>query len=534
MPQAPRGADILCETLAKAGVGPVFCLSGNHIMSVFDAAPAAGLELIHVRQEAATVHMADAWARLTGKVGVALVTGGQGHANAVAALCTAQAGEVPMLLLSGHAPRGELGKGAFQELAQAEMAAPLCKLSMTLSSADYLAADIATAIRVAQDGRPGPVHVSMPTDVLEAISDAPLPALDFTPLPLPLDEAQLAEVLALLHAAARPLVLAGPAMCTPGGRAALRHLESALGVPVLAMESPRGVNDPSLGALAEVLAEADLVLLLGKALDFTLRFGKAAPQARWLVLEPDKALLNRAQAELGAALVLALRCTSLAAATRLSALARPQPHQAAWLAAVHAAVTYRPGVWGEIPAGGRIHPVRLMRALQPYLAKPDAVFVSDGGEIGQWAQACLSAPARVINGVAGAIGPSIPFAMAAARARQNAPVLAVLGDGTAGFHIAEFDTAMRHNLPFVAVGGNDSRWNAEHQIQLRDFGGRTHGCTLAEATRYDLAAAAFGAHGEFVQQESELAPALERAFASGKAALVNVLIDGKPAPVVRR
>jgi acetolactate synthase-1/2/3 large subunit len=146
----------------------------------------------------------------------------------------------------------------------------------------------------------------------------------------------------------------------------------------------------------------------------------------------------------------------------------------------------------------------------------------------------LAAPARVINGVAGAIGAAIPFALAARAARPDARILCVLGDGTFGFHMAEFDTAHRHGLPFVAVVGNDARWNAEHQIQLREYGAnRAHGCELAPGTRYDLVASALGAHGEFVTRAAEIGPAVERAFASGKPACVNVVIEGQPAPSIR-
>jgi acetolactate synthase-1/2/3 large subunit len=160
--------------------------------------------------------------------------------------------------------------------------------------------------------------------------------------------------------------------------------------------------------------------------------------------------------------------------------------------------------------------------------------ISDGGEIGQWAQAILTAPTRIINGLAGAIGPSIPFAMAARAARPEARILAVLGDGTFGFHMAEFDTACRHKLPFVAIVGNDSRWNAEYEIQKRDYGAnRTHGCELAPGTRYDLVAVALGGHGEYVTRAEDIAPALERAFASGKPACVNVVIEGQAAPNIR-
>src|SRR5690606_29677010 len=162
-----RGADIVARTLEKLGMQKVFTLSGNHIMSIFDAALETKLELIHVRHEAATVHMADAWGRLTGEPGIAMVTGGPGHANAVGALYTALANESPMVLLSGHAATDELGRGGFQEIAQAEMARPVAKASWTSTSAASLGEDVAEALRIARTGRPGPVHLSLPSDLLD-------------------------------------------------------------------------------------------------------------------------------------------------------------------------------------------------------------------------------------------------------------------------------------------------------------------------------------------------------------------------------
>jgi acetolactate synthase-1/2/3 large subunit len=162
----------------------------------------------------------------------------------------------------------------------------------------------------------------------------------------------------------------------------------------------------------------------------------------------------------------------------------------------------------------------------------ESVVICDGGEFGQSAQALTCGTARVINGVSGAIGGGLPYAMAAPVARPGATVFALSGDGSIGFHFAEFETAARHGLPFVMVIGNDQCWNAEHQIQLRDYGeGRLSGCGLT-AARYDLAAEAMGAHGEFVTKAAELWPALERAVASGRPACVNVMIEGLPAPVV--
>src|SRR5438045_2652328 len=163
--KALRGADIVARSLERLGCRQVFTLSGNHIMSIFDAAIEARLDLVHVRHEAAAVHMADAWGRLTGEAGIAMVTGGPGHANAVGALYTALGAESPMVLLSGHAATWELGRGGFQEIRQADMAAPVSRASFTAASAAALGRDIGEAIRIATSGRPGPVHLSLPSEI---------------------------------------------------------------------------------------------------------------------------------------------------------------------------------------------------------------------------------------------------------------------------------------------------------------------------------------------------------------------------------
>ncbi len=489
-----RGADVLARTLAAAGARRVFTLSGNHVMPVFDAALDAKLDLVHVRHEAAAVHMADAWGRLTGEPGVALVTGGPGHANALGALYTALMSDSPMLLLSGHAPLAELGKGAFQELPQAELAAPLTKLSFTAQSAETIGRDLVRALEAARGGRPGPVHLSLPTDVLDARVEADIPAAS----PREETPAVPAEILEALRQAKKPLVVTA--------RLGAADFEAVSGVPEVSMQSPRGLNDATLGRVASLLAQADVVLLAGKRLDYTLKYGRAFdPAARILRLETPRGLAEAARG-LGW-------------------------QKSGWLREVKDALAYRPAAWQKLAlSAGAAHPAAVCRALQPMLESPQAILVCDGGEYGQWAQACLRAPRRLTNGQAGAIGSALPFAAAAKLAFPDAPVLAMLGDGTFGFHMSELDTAVRHKLGYIAVVGTDACWNAEYQIQLREYGkDRAHGLDLLP-TRYGAAAAALGAHGEDVMKGVDLPDALARARNAGRVACVNVAIERAAAP----
>ena len=237
MPQPLRGADIVMRSLERAGHNTIFTLSGNHIMSLFDAAIGTSIDLVHTRQEAAAVHAADAWGRLTGKPGIAMVTGGPGHANAAAGLMTALGQESPASpLLSGQGTETtQLGRGGFQELRQAEMAAPVSKASWTAGSAETLGADVAKAIRIATSGRPGPVHLSLPSDLLDAhVADNaavwPEPG-DFAATPVALNDAAADAILNIIAGAARPLLIAGPHLANRSGRALLARLEATLQVP---------------------------------------------------------------------------------------------------------------------------------------------------------------------------------------------------------------------------------------------------------------------------------------------------------------
>ncbi len=541
-----RGADIVVRTLERAGHTTIMTLSGNHVMSIFDAAIETTLDLVHTRHEAAAVHAADAYGRLTGRPGIALVTGGPGHANATAALMTALAQESPLVLLSGHTETTQLGRGGFQELRQAEMAAPVAKASWMATDTARLGLEVAKAIRIATSGRPGPVHLSLPSDLLDARVAAGAvawpDAADFAAPPTLLADAAADAVLALTAGAARPLVIAGPHLANRPGRDLLARIEAATNLPTCIMESPRGLADATLGAFAELVARCDLIVLLGKALDFTLKFAAAPaidPACRFVMLDPDGAILDRAIRETGPRL--AFGCvadTHPAGEALIRGAAERAASGAAWLQEARSHFTDRPASWATLTSRtpDKLHAIEVFRALKPYVERdPDTVLICDGGEFAQWAQSVLPVlPRRLINGVAGSIGSSLPMALGARVVDHAAPVFAVLGDGTFGFHMAEFETAVRRNLPFVAVVGTDARWNAEYNLQVRDYGAnRAVGCELT-AARYDLVVTALGGHGELVRRADDMPAAIERALARGKPACINVMIESIPAPIVRR
>ena len=534
------GAELLIESLIAAGIKHLFSLSGNQILSLYDASIGRDINLIHTRHEAAAVHMADGWGRLTEQPGVALLTAGPGHCNAISALYGVLMAEAPVVLLSGHSPYAQIGNGAFQEIDQVATAKPVTKAAWLVEDANHLDEAITDALTLASEGRPGPVHLSLPTDVLETtISPQPLYGTDeskaSTGSPPTSD---VADMLRQLTEAKHPLILAGPAMGRPLRWTEIERLSKATGIPALPMESPRGVNDPWLHQATNCLGKADLVLLVGKKLDFSLQFGQPpffSEACRFIQIDAD---VSQLRPEKPVALTIHAEPTNIVRQLTIAAQALHPPQKEgqhnSWWAEVATERKATPPVWEQLcnSAEHPIHPLRVCAALQPFL-NDGAVFVSDGGEFGQWVQAGLEAEHRLINGPAGSIGSSIPMGLAAKLAHPQRPVFVFLGDGTFGYHAMEFDTALRYNLPIVAIVGNDARWNAEHQLQIQNYGeGRTVGCELLPS-RYDKVIEALGGHGEFVQDPDDLTPAVERALASGLPACINVAIEGVCAPTFR-
>src|SRR5262245_47424837 len=356
-------------------------------MAIYDATSGPGVQVTHTRHEAAAVHMADAWGRLTGTPGVALVTAGPGHMNALSACYSALMTESPLVLLSGHAPLSQLGRGAFQEMDQVAAARPVTKEAWLARDAAHLDDHIARALAIATSDRPGPVHVSLPNDLLDAKVDGVTRSAprarraDSAASALP--DSELHEALDLLAGARRPVILAGPAMARAPRWGAIERFAAVTGIPALPIESPRGLNDPWLHLAAPRLGQADVVMLAGRRPDFTVRFAESPPfqpGCRFVRVdwgrEPDK--------RPG---FLTLTADPQRVFERLTELASKLTWSPGWGAELQRARRTLPAEWDAFrrTTGPPLHPLHVCTALQPWLDE-GAVLVGDGGEFGQWIQ----------------------------------------------------------------------------------------------------------------------------------------------------
>ena len=530
-----KASTALIRILKGAGVRTIFALSGNQIMPLFDACLDENIRIVHVRHEAAALYMAEAHARITGGLGVAMVTAGAGLCNAIAPLFTASQSQTPVLLLSGDSEASLDNKGSFQEMDQVQITRAVTKYSQRLCKTSDLAEYTFAAIAAARTGMPGPAHLALAADVLTSDLDDMFSAEPQDPAVATEPTSPSDRLAAMLAAAKRPLIIAGPSLGMPHHAATLRALEKRLQVPVVLMDSPRGLNDPQLGNFKSMARLADVIILVGKPVDFSLAYGAVGPfsaEAKWCAYIGDERILAQARGNLGDRLQEMADLSAAEAIAMLEQLAPASNVAANWHASLQDEISRR-----DFPAADHaddrqeLNSFSFVSAVSDFLASHQNIAaVSDGAEIGQWVQSMLTRHLVMINGVSGAIGGSLSYAMAIKLALPDNHVLAFMGDGTVGFHLAEFETAVREKLPVVVVIGNDLQWNAEVRIQERDFGpDRVFACGLSDA-RYDEVASAMGGHGEYVTSLAELAPAFERAFASGRPACINVRIHGLAAP----
>lgn len=525
-----RAADQLIHSLLAAGTDTIFSLSGNQIMPIFDAALDHPIQLVHTRHEAGAVYMADGYARSSNKIGVALVTAAPGFTNALGPLYANMQTQTPMLLLSGDSPVAADKMMPFQQLDQPQIAQHLVKESWRITNANRLADDIAGGIALARSGRPGPVHISLPQDMLSADSGAPK-SFDpnaFKPEVSTLSKADLPSILNVIDDAKMPLIITGPSLHPTQAPGIADQLMAALNIPVICMQSPRGLNDPALGKLKTVLQNADAIILIDKDVDFTLNTGKieTLPAERIAMIAANAESIAHASTVLSGRLNWGCISDPISAANALMAASNTRG-PSGWFKKVTNALAQRP----KAPASTTNMTAHGLAEAIATTLNPLPKVVIDGGEVGQWAQSVLPADQVLTNGLSGAIGGSIPQAIGMAMANPSSPVVAFMGDGTAGFYLSELDTARRLNLPITFIIANDQRWGAEVEIQHRLYGeDRAHGCALDDITSYDKVAKAMGLDGKKVDTIESFISALTSAQKSRKPTVIDANIKGLPAP----
>ena len=531
-----RAADQLIQTLLAAGTDTIFSLSGNQIMPIYDAAIDYPIQLVHTRHEAGAVYMADGYARSSDKIGVALVTAAPGFTNALGPLYANMQTQTPMLLLSGDSPTSQDKMMPFQQLDQPEIARHLVKESWRVNHAERLADDIAGGIALARSGRPGPVHISLPQDMLNAEAGE-AKAFDpaaFKPETSSLSKADLPSILNVVDGARMPLIITGPSLHPTQASGVADKLMATLNIPVICMQSPRGLNDPALGKLKTILQNADALILIDKDVDFTLGAGniETLPAEHIAMIAANAESIAHASTVLSGRLNWGCIGDPITAANALMEASNIRG-PSGWCTKVKKALSQRP----KAPASsshagqtGQMTAHALAEAIAATL-NPLPKVIIDGGEVGQWAQSVLPADQTLTNGLSGAIGGSIPQAIGMAMANPSSPVVAFMGDGTAGFYLSELDTARRLNLPITFIIANDQRWGAEVEIQHRLYGAdRAKGCALDDITSYDNVAKAMGLNGEKTETIEQFISALIAAQKSRKPTVINAMIKGLPAP----
>ncbi len=540
----PRSAAALIARFLKArGVDRVFALCGGHVMPIWMRLDAEGIRIVDVRDERAAVYMAHAHAELTGGLGVALVTAGPGVTNAMTGIANAHVSRVPVLVLSGTPPRAQENRGALQDMVHTAFVAPLTRYARTVREPDLVLQELdeAVARALGHGGEPGPVFLDFPIDTLRAEVSAAveLPehfAPRLQPRLLP-DPDAVRQAVEMLWSAKRPLVITGRG--ARGAAAPLLALLDRLGALYLDTGESRGLvpdAHPSVVAAmrAAVMQQADVIVTVGRKLDFQLAYGSPAVfgDARFVRIADTAAELRdnrRGAAEILATPAHALRALLDAAADRAPATDR------AWAAELRSQHLARAdkllvSMTHAAPGSdGLMHPNRLIAALRDALPA-DAVVVADGGDFLSFARVGLPASTYLDPGPLGCIGVGTPFGVAAALACPGRLVLVATGDGAFGFNAMEIDTAVRHRAPVLIVVANNGSWAIEVRDQ-QETHGKVVGTRLQFADHAAMARA-FGAHGERVERAEDLPGAITRAkaaLAQGKPALLDVLVTPEAA-----
>lgn len=539
-PELLRGhAGVLGLAAVRAhGVEAMFTLSGAHVFPFYDAAvrTTPPMPIVDTRHEQSAVFAAEATAKLTRRPGFAVVTAGPGVTNAITPVAQAQASGAALLVVGGRAPSGRWGTGALQEMDHPPLLAPVTKLATTAQTPASVPQILDEALRVASMPHRGPVFVDVPMDVLYSEGEAAPPA---APLPTVLEpaESDIEAVADLLRAAARPVLVLGSDVWLDGADEAARLLAELAHVPVIPNGQGRGILPPGHPLLVPrargtAFGEADLVVVIGTPLDFRLQYGvfggRDGRPAAAVVHVTDAPGALAAHAELAGSAAGDLRVILEGLHDALLDAETSEGRQA-WagrLRAAHQAAIEGDAELLAADSGDGLHPASVYAALAETMT-PRTIVIGDGGDFVSWAGRLLqpATPGRWLDpGPFGALGAGLGAAIGAKVAFPDDPVVLLLGDGAAGFSLAEVDTLVRHRLPVTVIVGNNGMWGLE-KYPMRFLYGYDVAADLDRDSRYDVAAQAFGAAGETVRDPAGLAAALTAARDRDVPTVINALLD---------
>ncbi|MFO1399258.1 MAG: thiamine pyrophosphate-binding protein [Burkholderiales bacterium] len=528
------GAGVIARFLKARGVDRVFGLCGGHIMPIWMALDREGIAIVDVRDERAAVYMAHAYGELKGTFGVALVTAGPGVTNAMTGIANAHVARAAVLVLSGTPPQPQENRGALQDMVHTDLVRSITRYARTVRDPARIVPELdeAVARALGEGGEPGPSYVDFPTDTLRApvpralVLDEHLrPHVPSVMLPDPETVRRAADV---IFAAKKPLVISGRGARHAGD--AVRRFLARTGAVYLDTGESRGLvpdDHPSVVAAmrAQAMAEADLVVTLGRRLDFQLAYGSPAVFGAATFVRIGNVAGEVRDNRRGEVGVLADVSPSLDAILAAAGGRAPATDRS-WVEGLRARhverVSRRRVAMASAPDGrdGRIHPDRLLAAIQDVL-RSDSIVVADGGDALAFARVGLSSSGYLDPGSLGCIGIGTPFGIAASLACPDCDVVVVTGDGAFGFNAMEIDTAKRHGAPVLIVVLNNGAW----QIEVHDQA-TTHGKVVGTRLQFADHAAmarAFGLHAERVERAADLPAALARAMAQ-RPALLDVVV----------
>ena len=533
---AEHGGKLVARTLKNAGVECIFTLSGGHIMPIYDGCLDEGIKVVDVRHEQAAALAADAWSRVKpGSLGVAAVTAGPGVTNAVTGIANAWRANSPMLVIGGQGPFVNLGKGSLQEMDHVSLMKPITKYAGACYETERIPEYVELAVRHAISGMPGPSYLEIPMDILmgQPRWEVPIPRLRTAPPIVCPERSSVIEALRLLSGAKRPMMMVGTSVKWSQAQGPLNDFLTRTRIPAYENGMGRGCIARDSECLfkstrREAIENCDVIVLAGCILDFRMAFGQTIPkEAKVIKLEMDNTVVGHNRPA-DVALVGNLACSfeMLSEAMAQEAIQLDFSDYAAELRAKEDARLQAENA--ELDDSDT--PVRAKRLCAELagIVNDDMIVIGDGGDIVAAAAKAIPIPKNgfwLDPGPLGTLGVGMPFALAAQLAHPDKRVLVVFGDGSFGFNGFEYDTAIRFNLPIVGVVGNDAMWGQMMRPQGALYGMDRLVATQLNSTRYDQIVAAMGGHGEYVTRTADIRPALERAFASGKPACVNVEME---------